>query len=183
MSDESSLIHLFITLATHYSSLITHHLGLLHSPQLHLAEALLLALTHDLIDELILRIPVGSNYHRGVDFASTRDHFPIAIFRPQIGLDLAEVRQRLVFSNNLQLPLGVHVEIKHVGDVLLHWLSHLGDGKFDVLVDLIGHEIDRNDEEHEHLQDQIEQRNQVRLGFNVNAGIVTHKSLRVFSDE
>src|SRR6266481_8751505 len=89
-----------LPLITHHSSLITHHLGLLHSPQLHLAEALFFALTHDLIDELILRIPVSPDYHRGVDLASARDHFPIAIFRPQIGLDLAKVRQRLVSSDD-----------------------------------------------------------------------------------
>src|SRR5713101_3135378 len=93
--------HLLTTHSSRDHSPLTYSrltsLRFLHGPQLHLPEPLFFALSHNLVNELVFRVPVGADDHRGVDLAGPRDDFPVAIFRPQIGLDLAHVGEGLVF--------------------------------------------------------------------------------------
>src|SRR5262249_52168195 len=136
--------------------------------QLQLLVTNLLAKLQELKDPQIGGPLVGANDDGRLDATGVVPFFlgrtlGIGVDLPQVNADLRQGAQGLLAAGYHQLAVLIDVQEQDVQLGLVHGAGRLRNGQLDVFIDLLGDEIHADHEEHDELEDEIEQRDQIGL--------------------
>src|SRR5262245_20826777 len=163
-------------------------------PDLHLLEPGRLAVVHHLEHLAEFEVLVGPEVDGRRHLAVGRDLRQAVVLVAQPGLRLRRRHRRLAGDQYHRLgvlqavavlgrqavevfaALDLLVDEQRAGVGLVDGAGRLGGGELDVRADLLGDEVHVDDEEHQQLHDEVEQRRQVRIDVFDFAAAVTHRT-------